>query len=103
MYASPCPCCMVSLVKRAFTSCCGFFTLGCVVVSRALAVYGLILVYLSHMSKLVALYVLSNPCFLDESVAILNLALMGETLGDQPVGYLDTCLLYTSDAADDLL
>ena len=73
---------MVSFIKRVFTSYYGFFTLGYIVVSRALAVYGLILIYLSYISKLVVLYILSNPYFLNESVVILNLALMGETLGD---------------------
>ena len=73
---------MVSFIKRVFTSYYGFFILGYVVVSRVLAVYGLILIYLSYISKLVTLYTLSNPYFLNESVVILNLALIGETLGD---------------------
>jgi len=73
---------VVSLIKRVFTSYYGFFTLGYRVVSRALAIYGLILIYLSYISILVILYILSNPYFLNESVVILNLALIGETLGN---------------------
>ena len=73
---------MVSLIKRVFTSYYDFFTLGYMVVSHALAIYGLILIYLSYISVLTTLYILSNPYFLNKSVVIFNLALMGETLGN---------------------
>jgi len=82
MWASLYPCYVVSLTKRAFISYCGFFTLGYIIMSHALAIYGLILIYLSYISKLVTSYILNNFYFLNKSVVILNFAFVGEILGD---------------------